>query len=58
VGSPGPAREAVASADRAAFETALEGEGSLVWGIVVVDPETQQTWLCRLVLKSPEKAAK
>jgi VWFA-related protein len=51
-------REAVASAGRAAFETALEGEGSLVWGIVAVDPETQRTWLCRLVLKSPEKAAK
>jgi VWFA-related protein len=51
-------RVAAASADRAAFETALEGDGSLVWGIVAVDPETQQTWLCRLVLKSPEKAAK
>jgi VWFA-related protein len=51
-------REAVASADRAAFETALEGEGSLVWGIVAVDPETQQTWFCRLVLKPPEKAAR
>jgi VWFA-related protein len=51
-------REAVAAADRAAFETALEGEGSLVWGIVAVDPEIQQAWLCRLVLKPPQKAAK
>ena len=52
------AQEAVEPAGRAAFGTALEGEGSLVWGIVAVDPETQEAWLCRLVLKSPEKAAK
>lgn len=49
------AREAVAPADRAALDTVLEGEGQLVWGIVAVDPETQQTWLSRLVLKAPGK---
>ncbi len=50
-------REAVAAAERGALETALEGDGSLVWGIVAVDPETQQAWLSRLVL-APQKAAK
>ena len=52
------AREAVPAAGRAAFDTALEGEGSLVWGVVAVDPETQQAWFCRLMLKAPEKGAK
>ncbi len=51
-------REAVASGDRAALDTALEGEGTVVWGIVAVDPETQQTGLSRLVLKAPEKPEK
>jgi hypothetical protein len=51
------AREALAAADRAAIDTVVEGDGSLVWGIVAVDPETQQTWLGRLVLKAPEKTA-
>lgn len=52
------AREAVAPADRATFDTVLEGKGALVWGIVAVDPETQEAWLCRLGLRAPERAAK
>ncbi|HEY2294766.1 MAG TPA: hypothetical protein VGM86_29030 [Thermoanaerobaculia bacterium] len=52
------AQQAVPAANRATFDTSLEGEGSLVWGIVAVDPETQQTWFCRLMLKAPEQAAK
>jgi hypothetical protein len=52
------AQEAVPAANRATFDTSLEGEGEMVWGIVAVDPETQQTWFCRLMLKAPEKASK
>ncbi len=49
-------QEAAASADRAAFDTVLTGGGSLVWGIVAVDPETQEAWFCRLGLRGPGKA--
>ncbi len=49
----------MASADRATLETVLEGEGSLIWGIVAVDPDTQEAWFCRLMLRAPEgKAAR
>ncbi|HEY4591513.1 MAG TPA: hypothetical protein VIJ61_03845 [Thermoanaerobaculia bacterium] len=52
------AEEALPAANRAAFDTALEGEGTLVWGIVAVDPETQQAWFSRLMLKAPGQVAK
>ncbi len=51
-------QEAVPAADRAALNTSLEGEGTLVWGIVAVDPETQQAWFSRLMLKAPGQVAK
>lgn len=51
-------RESLAAADRGALDTVLEGEGALVWGIVAVDPETQQAWVRRLMLQTPQKAAK
>jgi hypothetical protein len=52
------AREALVAADRAAFDTVVEGDSSLVWGIVAVDPETQETWLGRLALRAPARTAK
>jgi hypothetical protein len=52
------ARESLAAADRAALETTLEGEGALVWGVVAVDPETQQAWIRRLSLRAPGKGAR
>ena len=47
--------EGVAGADRGPLETTLEGEGPRIWGILAVDPETEQAWVRRLALKAPGK---
>ena len=44
--------EGTAAADRARLETALDGEGEQLWGIVAVDPETDRAWVHRLRLKA------
>lgn len=40
-------------AERQGIEMVLEGEGERVWGILAVDPETEQAWVRRLTLKAP-----
>jgi hypothetical protein len=52
-------REGATAAERGGLETALEeGRGALVWGILAVDPETEQAWVRRLMLRPPGSAAK
>jgi len=52
-------REATAGPlERGALEAALAEKGAHVWGIVAVDPETEQVWMRRLMLQPPRKAAK
>ena len=43
-------REGIAAADRGTLEAPTAGRGSLVWGILAVDPETEQAWVRRLML--------
>jgi hypothetical protein len=45
--------EDTAAGERAGIEMVLEGEGERVWGILAVDPETEQAWVRRLVLRAP-----
>jgi hypothetical protein len=52
-------REGTAAAERGSLEATLEGEGAeRVWGILAVDPETEQAWVRRLMLKAPGRPAK
>jgi hypothetical protein len=52
-------REGTAAAERGSLEATLEGEGGeRVWGILAVDPETEEAWVRRLMLKAPQKPAK
>lgn len=46
-------REGAAGADRDGLEATLEGKGPQVWGILAVDPETEQAWVRRLMLRPP-----
>lgn len=47
-------REGAAAAERGVLETTLEGEGGeRIWGILAVDPETEQAWVRRLRLRAP-----
>jgi hypothetical protein len=46
-------REGTMVPERGGLETALgEEKGALVWGILAVDPETEQAWVRRLRLKA------
>ena len=52
-------REGTAAAERGSLEATLEGEGGeRVWGVLAVDPETEQAWVRRLMLKAPGGPAK
>ena len=50
------ARDGVAAKDRGALATSLEGQDPLVWGILAVDPATEQAWVRRLRLQPPQRA--
>jgi hypothetical protein len=50
--------ETAGPTNRGALEAALTEKGAHVWGIVAVDPETEQVWMRRLMLQPPRKAAK
>jgi hypothetical protein len=51
-------REGTAGGERGDLEATLDGEGERVWGILAVDPQTEQAWVRRLMLKAPGNAAK
>ncbi|HEY0510582.1 MAG TPA: hypothetical protein VGH73_01675 [Thermoanaerobaculia bacterium] len=46
------------AADRPDLEATLDGEGARVWGILAVDPETEQAWVRRLMLRAPGRGSK
>jgi hypothetical protein len=46
-------REGAPAAERGGIEVPLgEEKGGLIWGILAVDPETEQAWVRRLMLKA------
>jgi VWFA-related protein len=46
------------SGESGVLEAVLTEKGAQVWGIVAVDPETEQVWMRRLVLQAPERVEK
>lgn len=50
-------REGTAGTDRGPLEATLEGKGARVWGILAVDPESEQAWVRRLMLQAPGRSA-
>ncbi|HEY0510584.1 MAG TPA: hypothetical protein VGH73_01685 [Thermoanaerobaculia bacterium] len=46
-------REGIAAVDQELLETPLQKQFAQTWGIVAVDPDTEQLWLCRLLIQPP-----